>query len=219
MLNIQIATFVSRGFEENGYLVWRDGGGRAIAIDPGSDAKAFLDRLSAEGLELEAIVLTHAHVDHLEGVPRLVEATGAPVYLHAADRPLYERAKDQAAMFGMQVAEMPAAGHGLEDGQTLELATIRMEVRHVPGHSPGHVILVVEGERVAFVGDVIFRGSIGRTDLWGGDFAMLVAGIRKRVFDLPDDTELHSGHGPPTTVGHERTTNPFLVPSYGGGLA
>jgi glyoxylase-like metal-dependent hydrolase (beta-lactamase superfamily II) len=123
------------------------------------------------------------------------------------------------AMFGMQVAEMPAAGHGLEDGQNLELATIRMEVRHVPGHSPGHVILVIECERVAFVGDVIFRGSVGRTDLWGGDFATLVAGIRKRVFDLPDDTELYSGHGPPTTVGHERTTNPFLVPSYGGGLA
>lgn len=219
MSGIKIATFTSRGFEENGFLVWRDGQDRAIAIDPGADAPAFLDRLDAEGLELEAVILTHAHVDHLEGVPAMVQETGAPVFLHESDRPLYDRARDQGAMFGMRVRAMPEIAHALEDGQVLELATLRLHVKHVPGHSPGHVILVVEGEAVAFVGDVIFQGSIGRTDLWGGDFQTLIAGIREQVFTLGDDVVLYSGHGPPTTVGHERATNPFLVPSYGGGLA
>lgn len=219
MYDIKIATFTSRGFEENGFLVWREGQDRAVAIDPGADASAFLDRLDAEGLELQAVILTHAHVDHLEGVPAIVQETGAPVFLHESDRPLYDRAPDQAALFGMRVSAMPEIAHGLEDGQVLELARMRFHIKHVPGHSPGHVILVVEGEPVAFVGDVIFQGSIGRTDLWGGDFQTLIAGIREQVFTLGDDVVLYSGHGPPTTVGHERATNPFLVPSYGGGLA
>jgi glyoxylase-like metal-dependent hydrolase (beta-lactamase superfamily II) len=219
MNELNIATFTSRGFEENGYLVWRTGEKSAVAIDPGADAHAFQHRLVAEKLDLEAIILTHAHVDHIEGVPALVKATGAPVYLHDADRPLYDRARDQAAMFGMRVESMPEIAHRLEHGQSLDVAAIRFQVKHVPGHSPGHVILVVEGEDVAFVGDVIFLSSVGRTDLWGGDFAQLAEGIRRNIFELPDDVILYSGHGPPTTVGHERTTNPFLVPSYGGGLA
>jgi glyoxylase-like metal-dependent hydrolase (beta-lactamase superfamily II) len=219
MSELMIASFTSRGFEENGYLVWRVDGSAAIAIDPGSDVDALTQRLEAEGLDLEAIVLTHAHVDHLEGVPELVRRTGAPVYLHTADRPLYEHASEQAMMFGMKVNAMPPISHGLEHEQDLDLAGIRFLVKHVPGHSPGHVILVVEDGGVAFVGDVIFMNSIGRTDLWGGDFATLVAGIRTHVFSLADAVVLYPGHGPATTVGHERATNPFLVPSYGGGLA
>ncbi|MGH7500279.1 MAG: MBL fold metallo-hydrolase [Longimicrobiales bacterium] len=219
MYQLKIATFTSSGFGENAYLVWQDRADSAIAIDPGGDVQPILDRLEAERLGLEAIVLTHAHVDHVEGVPELVRRTGAPVYLHDGDRPLYERATDQAAMFGMTVKEMPAITHRLEHEQVLELGGIRFVVKHVPGHSPGHVILIAEEAGVAFVGDVIFMNSIGRTDLWGGDFQTLIRGIRTHVFSLGDDVELYSGHGPATTVGHERATNPFLVPNYGGGLA
>lgn len=219
MSGIQIITFESPGFAENAYLLNRAGSTRAVAIDPGSAAPEMLGTLRRDGLELEAIVLTHAHVDHVEGLPALVKATAAPVWLHPADRPLYERAGQQAAMFGMRVAALPPADHELSDGQRLDLAGITFEVRHVPGHSPGHVILYMEEADAALVGDVIFQGSIGRTDLPGGDFKQLVTGIREKVFSLPDRTVLHTGHGPPTTVEHERATNPFLIPHYGGGLA
>jgi glyoxylase-like metal-dependent hydrolase (beta-lactamase superfamily II) len=131
----------------------------------------------------------------------------------------YERVAVQAMQFGMHVEEPPPVDHALDHGQVLELAGLTLQVRHVPGHSPGHVILYVEEASVAFVGDVVFQGSIGRTDLPGGNFPQLARGIRAHVLTLPDDTTLHSGHGPSTTVGHERITNPFLVPHFGGGLA
>ncbi len=219
MNDVQIRSFVGRGFEQNAYLVWRTDGTSAVAIDPGAAAPALVAALDEAGLSLEAILLTHAHVDHVEGLPELVRRAPAPVSLHPGDTQLYTRAADQAAMFGLRIAPLPPVDHELSHGQRLELADLVFEVRHVPGHAPGHVILVLEGEGLAFVGDVIFRSSIGRTDLPGGDFGQLIAGIRSQVFTLPDETTLYTGHGPPTTVGHERATNPFLVPQYGGGLA
>jgi hydroxyacylglutathione hydrolase len=219
MSDIRIQSIVAPGFQENGYLVWREGSGTAVAIDPGADPEAMLAVLRAENLHLEAILLTHAHVDHVEGVPALTRATGAPVWLHPDDRPLYDAAMDQAAWFGMRIEPLPAIDHDLEHGQILDLAGLRFEVRHVPGHSPGHVILYLEEAGAAFVGDVIFFGSVGRTDLPGGSFPQLAKGIRAQVFSLPENTVLHTGHGPETDVGHERATNPFLVPHYGGGLA
>ena len=148
-------------------------------------------------------------------VARLVHGA----FEHPADRPLYDNASRQAAFFGLRIDALPAIDHELSDGQTLELAGLTFEVRHVPGHSPGHVILYLAEAGAALVGDVIFQGSIGRTDLPGGDFKQLVTGIREKVFSLPPGTELYTGHGPPTTVEHERATNPFLIPHYGGGLA
>lgn len=219
MNGIEVRSFVARGFGENAYLVWGPDSASAVAIDPGAEAEAMADALSAEGLWLEAVLLTHAHIDHIEGVAALVRRTGAPVYLHADDVPFYQGVGVQAMQFGISVEELPPVDRTLEHGQVLELAGLTFQVRHVPGHSPGHVVLYIEDAGVAFSGDVVFQGSVGRTDLPGGSFTQLIQGIRQQVLTLPQDTTLYPGHGPDTTVGHERTTNPFLVPQYGGGLA
>lgn len=218
-MQLTVRTFVAPGFGQNAYLVWREGSASAAAIDPGGLADEMADALSDAGLWLDAIVLTHAHLDHIEGVADLVRRTGARIWLHPADRPLYDAVALQAQQFGLDVAQQPPPDEQLHHGQVLEFGGAPFEVRHVPGHSPGHVILYCAPAAMAFVGDVIFQGSIGRTDLPGGDYRALFRGIREQVLTLPDDTALLPGHGPPTEVGHERATNPFLVPNYGGGLA
>jgi hydroxyacylglutathione hydrolase len=197
--------------------VWNDGGSEAVAIDPGGRANHMADFLDDQKLMLAAILLTHAHLDHIEGVPKLVRRTEAPIYLHSEGKRFYDSAAVQAAQFGMRVDPMPPVDEQLAHGQRLKFGVIQLEVRHAPGHAPGHVILYAEKAGVAFVGDVVFQGSIGRTDLPGGNFQELMRSIRQQVLTLPDATTLYSGHGPPTTVQHERDTNPFLAPNYGGG--
>jgi hydroxyacylglutathione hydrolase len=218
-MNLHVRTVVAPGFGENAYIAWRDGTGSAVCFDPGSDAPALLRILQQHELTLAAVLLTHAHLDHVEGVAALVRETGAPVYLHPADRFLYDNAERQGQQFGMRVDALPPVDHDLADGQQLTIAGITFDVRHVPGHSPGHVMFHVADAGCAFIGDVVFLGSIGRTDLPGGDYATLIRAIREHVLSLPDDTVLYTGHGPATTPGHERATNPFLAPQHGGGLA
>lgn len=216
MSGLNVRTFVSEAFSQNAYIVWRDGGS-AVAIDPGAEAEAMADFVSAEGLWCEAILLTHAHLDHIEGVAALVRRTGAATYMHPDDTPLYERAVEQGMAFGYPIEPQPPIDHPLADGQSLDFGGTRFDVRFAPGHAPGHVVLYDAESKTAFAGDVIFAGSIGRTDLPGGNLSQLMTSIRSQVLTLPDDTMLYTGHGPETTVAHERKTNPFLIGHYGGG--
>jgi len=195
--------------QSNCFLVATAQGGEAVVIDPGAEAHAIASALEEWEARPVAILLTHAHLDHIGGVAGLVERFGLPVYLHPDDRPLYDRAVDQAAAFGLPLEPPPPPDHELRHGQHLSLAGVEFDVRFAPGHSPGGVVLVTDG--YAFVGDCVFAGSIGRTDLPGGDMATLLSSIREQILTLPDDTVLCSGHGPETTVAREAATNPFLT--------
>jgi hydroxyacylglutathione hydrolase len=201
-------------FAQNAYLLSCAATGAAVVVDPGAGTRELLADARSHGVSIESIVLTHAHVDHVEGLTEAKRATGVPIYLHPADGELYRAAPMQAQMFGMRMDPLPPVDHPLAAGDVVRFGECELAVRFAPGHAPGHVILV--GDGVAVVGDVIFSGSIGRTDLPGGDLATLMRSIREQVLTLPDATTLHTGHGPDTTVGHERVTNPFIIGSYGG---
>lgn len=197
-------------FEENCYILADRDRGEAVLVDPGEEPDLFLARLDTEHLALTGVWLTHAHLDHVMGVARVVERTEVPVWLHPADRPLYDAVPQQAAsLLGIEVPPPPAPDHDLADGDTVRVGDAVFDVLHVPGHSPGHVAFVVPGAAVS--GDVLFAGSIGRTDLPGGSAETLLRSIRERLAALPDDTVVYPGHGPATTVGSEKATNPFLT--------
>jgi glyoxylase-like metal-dependent hydrolase (beta-lactamase superfamily II) len=203
-------------FAENCYLVVDEQAGECAIVDPGEEAGMILHKVEETGTKPVAIWLTHAHLDHVLGVPNVVAQTGVPVWLHPADRPLYDAVPDQAEWFGLPRPErLPAPDHDLAHGTRLSVGTLSLEVRHAPGHSPGSVCLV--GPGIAIGGDVLFAGSIGRTDLPGGDLDTLIASIERELLPLPDDTILYSGHGPETTIGRERQTNPFLTGAYRNG--
>lgn len=194
----------------NCYIVRDEATGRAAVIDPGGDAPRVTAALARHNLTVEAIIATHAHFDHIGAVRDLVLATGAPFLAGEAELPVLKTAAEQALMFfGISVRPPPAPDRLLRDGDELTLGGARFRVAHTPGHSPGHICLL--GDGVAFVGDVVFPGSIGRTDLPGGDYDTLMRAIARHILTLPDETVLYSGHGPETTVGRERRTNPFLV--------
>lgn len=199
-------------FAQNCYLVADAAAGVAIMIDPGEESSRILAEVERRGWTLEAIWLTHAHVDHIMGVADVVRRWPVPIWLHPLDRPLYDNLPQQAAWLGLRVGHAPPPTDELHAGMTLSLGQTRFEVRHTPGHSPGSVSLVGHGR--VFGGDVLFSGSVGRTDLPGGDPATLLATIEREFLSLPDTTIVHSGHGPDTTIGVERATNPFLTGVY-----
>lgn len=209
-----VRAFAGGPFAQNMFLVTCTGTGKGILVDPGAATAQALAEAKRQGTEIEKIVLTHSHLDHVDGVARAKRETGAPVVLHREAEPMYHAAPAQAQMFGVTVEAPPPADGYLEPGEPVRFGECELQVRYTPGHAPGHVILV--GEGFALVGDCVFRGSIGRTDLPGGDFQTLMKSIREEILTLPDETALYSGHGPETTVGFERVANPFLVPHYGG---
>jgi glyoxylase-like metal-dependent hydrolase (beta-lactamase superfamily II) len=215
---MNIKTFIAPGFAENAYLIWQDGQAQALVIDPG-DARAISNALQQHGLTLAAILLTHSHIDHIDGVAALKRDHDVPIYLHPEARVFYDNVAVQGAQFGMRVDTPPPPTHELAHGQSLDLAGIELEVRYAPGHAPGHVLLYNAAAGAAFVGDVVFQGSIGRTDLPGGDYQTLMRSIREQVMTLPEDTRLYSGHGPVTTVRQEKRFNPFIAPLFGGSFA
>jgi hydroxyacylglutathione hydrolase len=199
-------------FMENCHLVIDEVANECAVVDPGEEAGLILHKLAATGAKPVAIWLTHAHLDHVLGVPRVAAETGAPVWLHAADRALYDAVPQQAAWFGLEAPALPAPDRAFAHGDRVHVGGLTFDVRHTPGHSPGSVCLVAPG--VVFGGDVLFAGSIGRTDLPGGDFDTLIASIERELLSLPDATIVYTGHGPETTVGQERRSNPFLTGVY-----
>jgi glyoxylase-like metal-dependent hydrolase (beta-lactamase superfamily II) len=210
---VEVRRLVLGPIQANGYLVRRRHGDRCVVIDPGADPDTVIEALEAWDAEPEAILLTHAHLDHVGGVAGVRRRFDVPIHLHPDDRPLYDAAVEQGRMFGLEIEAPPAPDRDLSDGQRLELAGLSFEVRHAPGHSPGGVVFVLPGH--AFVGDCVFAGSVGRVDLPGGDADTLLRSIRERILTLPEDTVLWSGHGPETTVGREARTNPFLSGAFG----
>jgi hydroxyacylglutathione hydrolase len=209
---LEVVSLPNGQFAENCYLVADATTGEAVMIDPGQEPASFLEALRARDWRLRAIWLTHAHVDHIMGVREIHRATGAPIHLHPLDRRLYDALPQFGAWVGMQLEVPPAPEFGLEAGQTLRVGGLEFSVRFTPGHSPGSVSFLGKGR--IFGGDVLFNGSIGRTDLPGGDTATLMASIQSEFLSLPDSTIVHSGHGPDTTIGVERLTNPFLTGAY-----
>ena len=206
-------------FMKNGFVLGCEVTREGVVIDPGDDVELLLEAVQKHGLEPVAIVLTHAHLDHVTGVARAKQALGVPVWLHKDDHFLYEAVVQQGLMFGFKVEPQPPVNHFYEPNQILRFGEYEIAVRHTPGHCPGGVCLAVNGDprtqgpterRILIVGDTLFAGSIGRTDLPGGDLETLLKSIREVLFSFPDGTPVYSGHGDPTTIGQERRSNPFL---------
>lgn len=186
---------------------------RAIVIDPGDEVDRIYAVLHERGLQLAGIVATHAHIDHVGALAQLKERTGAPTMLHEADVPLYEQLALQASWLGIPVPPTTTIDRLVLDGDELAFGKHALRVVHTPGHSPGSISLVLDQQQpTVFSGDTLFAGSVGRTDLWGGSFESLLRSITRRLLTLPDDAVVIPGHGPRTTVGAERESNPFLQP-------
>ena len=193
-------------FQENCYLL--AGGARCAIIDPGAEPERIVTEVERSGAVPEAIWLTHAHLDHIGALSGLRRRWDIPVYLHPLDQPLYDMASRQAALYGLPFEQPEPPDRALGEGDILHLGDLRFEVMHTPGHAPGHV--VIHGHGVAFVGDCLFAGSIGRTDLPMSNPKHLAASL-ERIAALPADTVVYAGHGPATTIEAEARSNPFLV--------
>ena len=208
---LDIVSFILGPAQTNAYLVADTDSKAAVVIDPAWDGHIIVDEAIKRGWQIGQIWLTHAHFDHIGGTDAVVKGVNpAPqIALHPEDRPL-RRMQGGASLFGMSVDVGSEPKRVLAHGQKLELGNYKFEVRHTPGHTPGHVIFYCQEEAVVFGGEVVFWGSIGRTDLPGGDYNTLMNSIRDQILTLPDETRLLTGHGPETTVGIERIDNPFL---------
>jgi glyoxylase-like metal-dependent hydrolase (beta-lactamase superfamily II) len=197
--------------QENCYLFRRDGSDRALIVDPGDEADKLLAAIDGLGVELDGILLTHTHFDHVGAVAPVARATGAEVWVPEIEKGVLADINSFVPFPGFGPFEDYEAEHTLSGGETLEMAGFEIEVRFTPGHSPGHVTFSIPDEQAVFSGDVLFQGSVGRTDLPGGDWGTLLESIRSLVDELPPETTVYPGHMGVTTLGAERASNPFLA--------
>jgi glyoxylase-like metal-dependent hydrolase (beta-lactamase superfamily II) len=204
-----VTTLVVGPLQVNCYLVACAASQTALVIDPGDEGERIVAAVRAAGRQVTGIVNTHGHFDHIGANRVLVEATGAELLIHEHDLPLLHKAQLHARMYGLHAEPSPPPARLLRDGDELTCGKLRCQVIHLPGHSPGGIALLCG--RHLFSGDVLFAGSIGRTDLPGGDHHTLVEGIRRRLWCLPGDTIVHPGHGPDTSIAREKRTNPFVA--------
>jgi len=207
---MDVRMFTVGPVQENCFIARADGSSRAVIIDPGDEADRILAPVRELGLEVEAVLLTHTHFDHVGAVAPVARETGAPVYVSEIERPVLADIMSYVPFAGIGPYESYEADHVLRGGEQLELAGLEIDVIFTPGHSPGHLSFSIPSEQALFSGDVLFQGSVGRTDLPGGDWATLIASIGTLVESLPEDTTVYPGHMGITNLGTERRTNPFL---------
>jgi glyoxylase-like metal-dependent hydrolase (beta-lactamase superfamily II) len=207
---MDVRMFTVGPVQENCFIARAGGSNRAVIIDPGDEADRILAPVRELGLEVEAVLLTHTHFDHVGAVAPVARETGAPVYVSEIERPVLADIMSYVPFAGIGPYESYEADHVLRGGEQLELAGLEIDVLFTPGHSPGHLSFSIPSEQALFSGDVLFQGSVGRTDLPGGDWAKLLASIGTLVESLPEDTTVYPGHMGITNLGTERRTNPFL---------
>jgi hydroxyacylglutathione hydrolase len=197
-------------FQENCYVIGDEATGAGAVVDPGDEATRIALAVEQTGLEIAQILITHAHIDHVGAVAALVDEYSCPVLMHAEAEPMLNQLPTQAMMMGLRFGKVPAVDRHIEGDEVLEVGDLRLKALYTPGHAPGHLALYAESESAVFSGDALFAGSVGRTDLFGGDMELLMRSINERLLALPDETRVYPGHGPQTTVGDERRYNPFV---------
>jgi glyoxylase-like metal-dependent hydrolase (beta-lactamase superfamily II) len=197
-------------FQENCYIIGDEDSGVGAVIDPGDEAARIAMAVEKTGLDIGSIIVTHAHIDHVGGVISLADEYSCPVLMHEESEPLLEGLPTQAMMMGIRFGKVPTVDRYVADEETLEVGDLRLRSLYTPGHAPGHLAFYVEDEGLVLSGDALFAGSVGRVDLPGGSMEVLMRSIEDRLLTLPDETVVYPGHGPRTTIGDERATNPFL---------
>ena len=197
-------------FQENCYVIGDEETGEGALIDPGDEATRIALAVEQSGLDIGQIIITHAHIDHVGAVAALVDEYACPVLMHAEAEPMLGQLPTQAMMMGLRFGKVPAVDRHIDDQELLEVGGLGLRSLYTPGHAPGHLAFYLESEGLVFAGDALFAGSVGRTDLFGGDMGLLMRSINERLMTLPDETRVLPGHGPETTIGAERANNPFL---------